>query len=196
MRVSGTVLLVDDEPSVTAALKRVLHSEPYRVLEAPGAQAALQQLEAGEIDVLVTDENMPGMNGTELLCIARERWPDTVRIMLTGTGDLEVAKRAINDGQIYRFFSKPCNDFDLVFGLRSALELVALRRACGGMLGQLRRQTGVLEELEREHPELLKVRRDASGAVLLRPNEVPDDLEKFLESIESELERAERLTRE
>ena len=186
------VLLVDDEPNITAALTRILRSEPYDVLAASDAEEALSLLEENEIDVVVTDEGLPGVQGTELLAAARHRWPGVARMMLTGQTDLEVAKRAINEGQICRFFTKPCNKFDLVFGIRSALESVSLRRESGRMLERFRRQRQRLEALELEHPEIFHVRRDASGAVLVDAQALPTDIDQFLEEIRSEIAQADR----
>lgn len=187
------VLLVDDEPQVTSALKRVLHGEPYEVVTASDAEEALGLIEKEEIDVLVTDEGLPGIQGIELLSLVRQRRPEIARIVLTGQSDLRVAKRAINEGEVHRFFTKPCNDLELVFGIRSALELAALKRESSRMLGRLRRQTGNLESIELAHPELFYVNRDSSGAVLIDPDDIPDDIDTLLDEMRNEIDRADRL---
>ena len=116
------VLLVDDEPIVTKALKRMLMSEPYKVLSTNSAQKALIIMHEESIDVVITDEKMPGMSGNELLAVIRENFPDTIRIVLTGNAEIETATRAINDGDVYRFLAKPCVGLDLAITLRRAIQ--------------------------------------------------------------------------
>jgi two-component system probable response regulator PhcQ len=73
------------------------------------------------VDVVISDEKMPGMSGSEFLSLVRQEYPDTIRIILTGYGSLESAIRAINEGEIYRLFTKPCNVIDLAITIRLAL---------------------------------------------------------------------------
>jgi len=119
---TAKVLLVDDEPNLLSALRRSLRREPYEILSAASGEEALSILASTEVDVVVSDQNMPGMSGTELLTRIHETYPETVRFMLTGKATLEVAVEAINNGAISRFFTKPCNDVDLAITIRQALE--------------------------------------------------------------------------
>ncbi len=116
------VLFVDDEPSVLAGLRRALHKEPYQVLCATSAAEALRLMAETPVDAVISDEQMPGMSGSELLAEVRRRYPETVRMMLTGNASLNTAIRAINEGAVYRFFTKPCNELDLATTIRHALE--------------------------------------------------------------------------
>ena len=115
------VLLVDDEPHVTEALKRVLREEAYDIRTASSARTALQILARETVDVVVSDERMPGMSGSEFLATVRRSYPNTVRILLTGHANLEAAVRAINEGEIYRFLTKPCKEADLTRAIEHAL---------------------------------------------------------------------------
>lgn len=117
-----TVLLVDDEEGVLRSLERVLADEGYRILTARSASEALNILAAETIGVIVSDERMPGMRGAELLDFVRTRHPETVRILLTGQATLEAAIQAVNAGEIFRFFTKPWSDPDLILAVRMALE--------------------------------------------------------------------------
>ncbi|MGI9147465.1 MAG: EAL domain-containing response regulator [Chloroflexota bacterium] len=112
---SSCVLVVDDEPTVLAALTRMLRTSEIRVLTASNGEQALAMLEAGSpvIGVVMSDYSMPGMNGVELLHTVRMRWPDVVRVLLTGRADLPTAARAINDGQVARLFVKPWDPSEL-----------------------------------------------------------------------------------
>jgi len=117
-----TVLLVDDEPNMLRALKRLLRDEPYEVLTASGAEQALDILADTPIALLVTDYRMPGMTGLELVKLARERYPDTIRIILTGHSNLGAAISAINEGSVYSFLSKPWDDEHFKKSVADALE--------------------------------------------------------------------------
>ncbi|MEZ5668756.1 MAG: response regulator [Alphaproteobacteria bacterium] len=120
---SPRVLLVDDDVNLLNAARRVLRKD--LALEcAAGAAEALKMLEAGEsFAVLVSDQNMPGMKGVELLATVAERWPMTVRVMLTGNDDQGTAASAVNDGRIFRFVRKPCDPATLLAAIRDAAEL-------------------------------------------------------------------------
>jgi EAL domain-containing protein (putative c-di-GMP-specific phosphodiesterase class I)/CheY-like chemotaxis protein len=102
------VLFVDDEPHVLAGLRRALSDESYRIETATSADEALQKLLRSSFDVVVSDERMPGMPGSELLTLVAREFPTVGRILLTGHGTLESAARAINDGGVVRFLLKPC----------------------------------------------------------------------------------------
>ena len=107
------VLLVDDEIRVVEALQRSLHNAPFEVAVATSGEEALRALEHGPIDVIVSDEQMPDLLGTELLAAVRERSPRTMRVMLTGDPRLESAVRAINVAGVFRYLQKPCHADEL-----------------------------------------------------------------------------------
>jgi response regulator RpfG family c-di-GMP phosphodiesterase len=130
---------------------------------------------------------MPGMSGTELLAVAQTRWPDTVRMMLTGTSELEVAKKAINNGGIYRFLSKPISAFTLAVEIRKALEVRDLRFASRRMLMALQKQVEVFQELEDIHPEMSSKLRGVARAVLCESPSSAEDLEVFLDLLRHDL---------
>jgi DNA-binding NtrC family response regulator len=185
-----TVLLVDDDVSVLSGLRRALHREPYEVLVAESADAALARLAAFPVDVVISDESMPGMLGTELLAQSRIRYPETVRILLTGHSSLDVAIRAINEGEVYRFFTKPCNPVELAVTIRQALQQRELLRGSRRLLHAVRRQSAVIAELERQWEGLTRVERDHSGAILL--SDVPTDTATLLEELQRELDTADQ----
>lgn len=116
-----TVLLVDDEESITNSLRRLLRSQPYDILVADSGAKALELLEQRPIDVVVSDARMPNMDGATLLAHIHRRYPSTLRILLTGYADMTMIAKAINEGQIHRYVSKPWNDEDMLATLRQAL---------------------------------------------------------------------------
>jgi two-component system probable response regulator PhcQ len=116
------LLLVDDDESILHALARALHCQPYRIYTAKSAEEAMWVLKRQPIDVIVTDERMPGLLGTELLAWVAGNYPEVVGILLTGYPTVETAIRAINKGGVYQFFVKPCKEVDLAIAIRKALE--------------------------------------------------------------------------
>jgi diguanylate cyclase (GGDEF)-like protein len=116
----NTMLLVDDETSILAALQRVLRRENYRILTATSGDEALALLAEHEVGVILTDQRMPGMNGTELLAQVRRMHPRTVRLVLSGYTGLDVLTEAINRGEIYKFLTKPWEEAELTAAIREA----------------------------------------------------------------------------
>ncbi len=101
------LLLVDDEDNILRALVRLLHSEGYPILTANSGATALQVLANNDVHVILSDQRMPAMTGSEFLGHAKELYPDTVRMVLSGYADLAAVTDAINRGNIYKFLSKP-----------------------------------------------------------------------------------------
>ena len=112
-RTQPTLLLVDDEPSILSSLKRLLRNEHYRILTANSGSEGLQVLAGEAVDVIVSDQRMPGMTGVEFLRSVRQLYPDTVRIVLSGFTELQTVTDAVNAGAIYKFLTKPWDDDQL-----------------------------------------------------------------------------------
>ena len=117
---SATVLLVDDEVRSLDAMRRTLE-EDFEVLTAGGTEEARVQLEQREVDVILCDQRMPGATGVEFLREARERWPDSVRIVISGYTDSEDIIAGINDAGIYQYILKPWVPDHLLATVRNAL---------------------------------------------------------------------------
>jgi diguanylate cyclase (GGDEF)-like protein/PAS domain S-box-containing protein len=105
-----TLLLVDDEPNILSALRRLLRREGYRILCAESAAQGLEMLATHHVHVIISDQRMPVMTGTEFLSRVKDLYPDTVRLILSGYSELESLTDAINKGAIYRYISKPWDD--------------------------------------------------------------------------------------
>ena len=108
-----TVLVVDDDPAVCEVAARVLRRAGYSVVTASDGQRALEILKQRPVQLVISDQQMPGMSGIELLRVIRVRHPKVVRVMLTGDSDPETAVRSINEGEVYRFLRKPWTNSDL-----------------------------------------------------------------------------------
>lgn len=167
------ILLVDDESSVLTALGRSLFEEPLEIVTATSAEEALQIMAEGVFKVVVSDERMPGMQGSEFLEQVRERYPETVRIMLTGHATLEAAMNAVNRGEIYRFFSKPWNDLEICFAIRSAIEKFDLEEENRRLLAAIKYQQLEMKILERRYPGISRVEKDDKGVFVLP--DIPDE---------------------
>jgi len=161
------ILIVDDEPHVTEALKRALRREPYEVLSVNSASAGLKVLATNDISVVVSDEQMPNMSGSEFLAEVRRKYPDTIRMILTGQASIEAAISAINEGEVYRFFTKPCNAVDLKVTIRHAIQQKKLMHQMRLLLHKYQKQVAAIEELEDSNPEILQLKTDADGAILV-----------------------------
>src|SRR5262245_220845 len=121
------VLFVDDEVNILKALARLFRADPVRVFTASSAPEAIALLATEPIQVVVSDQRMPGTTGAKLLAQVRERWPDVVRILLTGYTEIQVAIEAINHGEIFRLLTKPWNDGELRATVHQAPDDVAMR---------------------------------------------------------------------
>ena len=157
MTAAWTILLVDDEPRVLDALRRTLRDSTYQLLTAGDAGEALRLLAAGGVDVLLSDIDMPGMDGVELVKEARRRHPEVIRLLLTGDASLDSALEAINDGEVYRYLVKPWKAAELRQTLADAIaRLGELREAARASLRTSARER-MLAELESEHPGIREV---------------------------------------
>jgi len=144
---SGRVLVVDDERAVREGLRRALRRRALRVREADSAEQALVELDREPVDVVVSDQWMPGLDGLELLRLVRERHPDVARILLTGRPDLRLALGAVNQGEVFRLLTKPCEGALVAQAVCEALEHRRLLACAGALLRASRRQAALLEAL-------------------------------------------------
>ncbi|HSV53642.1 MAG TPA: EAL domain-containing protein [Burkholderiaceae bacterium] len=130
-----TLLLVDDEESIVSSLKRLLRRDGYQVVTANSGAQGLQRMAENAVDVIVSDQRMPGMTGVEFLRRAKELYPDTVRMVLSGYTELQSITDAINEGAIYKFLTKPWDDERLRGHIQEAFhhkELADENRRLGG----------------------------------------------------------------
>lgn len=181
------VLLLDDEPNVTAGLKRAMHNDPWKILTAATVGGAFDILARESVDVIVSDERMPGMSGSQFLSEVRQKYPNTIRMILSGQADLEAAVRAINEGEVYRFLLKPCNPADLRVTIRQALEHKQLIELSRKLLREYEKKQTLLDELERANPGITRIETDASGAICLddEDDELAIDLADLLKEMQA-----------
>ncbi|MGB4073448.1 response regulator [Pseudomonas sp.] len=168
------IQLLDDEPHILKALQRVLHPYDWEIHPFDDPQVALQALTEHNYAVVISDLRMPQLDGITYLQFAKQRQPHAIRMLLSGHGDRDTMMKAINQAEVYRFLSKPWEDYELVTGVRAAIDLHLLREENQRLLAQVRNQQSALERqqqellrLESEHPGITRVKRDEQGHVLL-----------------------------
>ena len=177
----STLLIVDDEPNVLSAMRRlclnaaVLPAIPNpSIVTFTSAADALDYLDAHEVDIVISDYRMPEIDGATFLARVKDRHPDSARIIMSACSDIDGIVRAVNHAGIFRFVSKPWSDPDLK---ATILEVLAHRRLLienRELADEVRAQHDVilrqkieLERLERETPGITRVRWTEDGGVLL-----------------------------
>lgn len=163
----NSILIVDDDSGVLSALKRTLAEEPYEIFTAASGVDGLEILNKHHIKLIISDEKMPGMTGSEFLTAAKKIFPNSIRIMLTGYADMDAAMNAINSGEIYRFYSKPWDDLELKLSIRTAIEKFDLEEENRNLLKTVKRQEGELKQLEDSHPGITSLKKDEEGNLVL-----------------------------
>ncbi|MDD2760342.1 MAG: response regulator [Methylomonas sp.] len=174
----ATLLFVDDEPNILKALKRLFRSAEYSVLLAEGGEEGLQILEQNAVDLVVSDMRMPQMDGAEFLSRVAERWPDTIRILLTGYADLESTIVAVNKGKIYSYCSKPWEDNDLKTLVGNALEKKRLLDERKQLFAIINQQNQELKELNDQLEEKVQLRTEQLKLSLQRIDNAHNGLKK------------------
>jgi len=171
------VLVVDDEPVARNLLRSILQMKDYdNIDEADSGPAALKALEKQEYHIVLLDKNMPGMDGVEVLKLAKPKWPHTEFIMITAYGSMETAIEAMDLGA-YSYVTKPFADVEIIAKrVAGALERVSIRRENAVLLDRLRMVLAEMEAAESEPAQLDRV-RDAVG----RLRKLADGLSKLSE---------------
>ena len=141
------ILFVDDEINILQSLKRAFFNYPeFEILTADSAEEAVATLATERIDVLVSDEKMPKIEGSQLVEYAKNRFPDVIRCILTGYADMEKIIKAVNKGEVYRYLVKPWNNEDLITTVRSAAEFGRLKRYNHELEAQLKAHNAALKK--------------------------------------------------
>lgn len=148
------LLLVDDEPNILKALSRLFRDQHVNIFTASNAAEALEMFKKQKIQLLISDNLMPGMTGVELINKVKEVSPDTLRIILSGHSDIEAILNAVNHGEAYRFILKPWNDIDLKLTLNIALAQYKLIEDNKLLEKELFEKNRILENIRKNHPEI------------------------------------------
>lgn len=176
------VLFVDDEPEMIAGIQAALHKEPYEIVSARGGEEALRLLEDQAIDVVVSDEDMPGMRGSEFLAEVQRRHPRVLRVMLSGGTTRETLIDAVNNAGIYRFVSKPVQAAQLAKVLRDALTVGRVAEAQLEVWEAAKAQHMAMQRLatpEGDHDAISEDAVTAARFAGFSPAEASSDLDKI-----------------
>ncbi|MDB5754881.1 MAG: two-component system response regulator [Massilia sp.] len=169
---AGTILCVDDEPNILSALRRLFRPQGYEVLTAQSAREGLAVLDARPVDLVISDMRMPEMDGVQFLEQARGRWPETLRLLLTGNADVRLILDAVNRGEIYRYITKPWDDHEMNLVVRHALE----------RQGLVREQRRLEELTAHQNEQLRELNQNLEAKVASRTAELSNVLEDLVGS--------------
>ena len=164
---SKTLLLVDDEENITSALTRLLRRDGYDILRANSGPEGLTLLAQHKVGVIISDQRMPGMTGTEFLGKVKELYPDTVRIVLSGYTELNSVTDAINHGAVYKFLTKPWEDDLLRANVEEAFQRYTMKIE----------NARLAQELRQANDDLKHINQDLEQRVERKAREVVHNLE-------------------
>ncbi|HEC17546.1 MAG TPA: response regulator [Sedimenticola sp.] len=157
---SATLLFVDDEANILSSLRRLFRPLGYKILVAPGGREGLELMREHQVDLVISDMRMPEMDGAAFLAEVAERWPDTVRILLTGYADMDSTIAAINLGKIYKYISKPWDENDIRLSVRHALEQRFLEQERKRLLALTKKQNEQLQVFNANLEEKVRQRTE------------------------------------
>lgn len=156
-----TILCVDDEANVLKSLKRLFLDEDYEILTAESGKEGLVLLEQRQpVQVVISDYRMPAMDGVAFFKQVHERWPETIRIVLSGYADTAAVVAAINEGRVYKFIPKPWNDDELKMAIVKAVERYFLVKANNELNEQLRQANDELSRIAAQLEEKVAERTE------------------------------------
>ena len=168
------IQLVDDEPRILSALRRLLRPQGWEIFAYENVESALSGLLEHEFSVIISDYQMPTADGVTYLQFAKQRQPHAIRLVLSAYGDRNSMIQAINQAEIYRYLSKPWDDYEVVAAIQSAIDLYQLssenrrlREENDHQKALIKAREEELLRLEAENPGISRVRRDADGSVLI-----------------------------
>ncbi len=169
------IMMVDDDKQTLDGLRRSLrHCQDWQVDLFEDPYRALEQANTVSYDLVVSDYQMPSMDGVTFLMNVKELQPDSMRLILSGAADVEAIIKAVNDAGIYRFISKPVQRYDLILAIDQALQYYDTLRENKRLADLVRRQQDelknreqVLTQFAKQHPLLVNVNWSDDGSIIL-----------------------------
>lgn len=147
MKKKYSILLVDDQDAILDLLETILENDDYQIYRASNADEAMKILEKHYIHLIISDQVMPGMTGTDMFQIVKDMYPDTLRILITAYPDIENAMDAINRAEVYRFIPKPWQNQDMLNTVKRGLEYFELRKELKRLMVIYRSHKEILNKL-------------------------------------------------
>jgi DNA-binding NtrC family response regulator len=163
------VVCVDDDPVLLAGVVRMLRNQGYELMATGDPIQALDWIGTKDVAVMVSDYEMPVMNGVELAAASRLVRPETVRVLMTGRQALDTAVAGINQGEVFRYVQKPFEPMVLRHVVREAVERHHELMANASSREQAKRRQQMATELDAEYPHITHVARDVDGAYVVPP---------------------------
>ncbi len=177
------VVIVDDEDHVLKALTRVLRGENYSLSTTTQPSTVIDTVKQSPVSLIISDYDMPEMNGIELLTLAKKISPETIRIILTGKADMAATVRAINEGEVFRFITKPWDDDDLKITIRHALMQHDLWAENRELVRTVQAQGDALAEIEAQYPGITRgpeLKRGADDVYVIDERELPETMDELV----------------
>ena len=150
MKNKYTILIVDDEEYILNSLKRLLRRDGYNILTAADGDEGYRLLTENDIQLVMSDQRMPGLNGTDFLAKIKDEFPDTIRTILSGYTDIDSITESINKGNIFKFFLKPWNDNNLRLEIKQCIEQYELIKNNRELQAIIVKKNEDLETINRE----------------------------------------------
>lgn len=159
-KLDATILFVDDEKNILSSLKRLFRPIIENIITAESGAEGLEVLHSAKVDLVVSDMRMPEMDGAEFLEQVANKYPDTIRILLTGFADITSTINAVNKGSIYRYISKPWEDNDIRLTVQHAIKGKYLEKEKNRLQALTESQNIELKELNQDLEEKVKERTE------------------------------------
>ena len=144
-------------------------NEDIHIISAASGEQGLRILEGARVDLVISDQNMPGMDGIDFIQQVRINYPETLTIILTAHANIKNALKAINEAGVYKFIIKPWDEDELLITVKRAFELLDMTRERDTFAQKIKTKDMLLAKLEKEHPGITKIDRNKDGAVILEP---------------------------
>jgi len=177
------VVIVDDEQHVLNALQRLLRDENYTLSTTTRPTDVIDVVKRAPLSLIISDYEMPEMTGVELFKTVKAICPETIRIILTGKADMQATIRAINEGEVFRFITKPWDDEDLKITIRHALMQYDLWTENRQLVRAVQAQRQALTEIEQQYPGITKgpeAKRGTEEVYVIDETELPETMEALI----------------
>ena len=161
-----TILVVDHEESFIEYIQRMMSDENYNVITVASGREGLDVLKKQQVSMVISEYEIPLMNGLEFLEKVRIIYPNILTIMVTDHADIELVIKAINEAGVYKFLLKPLDDIDFKNMIKKTLESLQVIKERDVLIRKVKTHESTLKDLEKRYPGITKVERDEDGYIL------------------------------